>query len=76
MGGEGNGILDWESPSNEALSWRSSENVQETANNSFLLKQNKFLGDEAMIWHSLTVKVVNLCVNYEEGNMWSVRAGE
>lgn len=42
-------VFEDEKVSSEVQSWRSSENVPETASNSVLLKQNKFLGDEAMI---------------------------
>lgn len=51
MGRKGNGILGWGHLSNEALSWSSSENVQETASNSVLL-YSRFMGDDAMIWLS------------------------
>lgn len=37
--------------------------------------QNKFLGDKAMIC-SLTVKVMVLCINYEEGEHWKLGAEE
>lgn len=68
-GQKGNDILEWD----ESIRWSSRlgkfKNVQETVNSSVLLKQNKCVGGEAMIWQSLTVRVRNLVINYEEGGI-------